>query len=162
MDTGVFDDNRYFDVFVEYAKADVEDILIQITVANRGPETRAFVCYRLCGFATLGHGEGDAQARAMFQSQRARNSVSHLERRTAAGLHCDGSPDLLFTENETNAQKLFSTNGTLFLQERWHQRLRRVGDQRGGESRAQGDQGLSPLPTNNCSQRDRSGAPSPD
>ena len=38
MDTGVFDDNRYFDVFVEYAKADVEDILIRITVANRGPE----------------------------------------------------------------------------------------------------------------------------
>src|SRR5216117_1390550 len=38
VDTGVFDDNRYFDVFVEYAKADVEDILIRITAANRGPE----------------------------------------------------------------------------------------------------------------------------
>ena len=38
LDTGVFDDNRYFDVFVEYAKADTEDILIKITVANRGPE----------------------------------------------------------------------------------------------------------------------------
>src|SRR6184192_4065220 len=38
MDTGVFEDNRYFDVFVEYAKADVEDMLIKITVSNRGPE----------------------------------------------------------------------------------------------------------------------------
>src|SRR3974377_1016955 len=38
LDTGVFDGNRYFDVFVEYAKADVEDVLIQITVVNRGPE----------------------------------------------------------------------------------------------------------------------------
>ena len=38
IDTGVFDDNRYFDVFVEYAKASAEDILIQITVCNRGPE----------------------------------------------------------------------------------------------------------------------------
>ena len=38
LDTGVFNDNRYFDVFVEYAKADAEDILIKITVANRGPE----------------------------------------------------------------------------------------------------------------------------
>ena len=38
LDTGVFDDNRYFDVFVEYVKADTEDILIKITVANRGPE----------------------------------------------------------------------------------------------------------------------------
>src|SRR5246127_1427004 len=41
LDTGVFDEGRYFDVFVEYAKADVEDILIRITVANRGPETSA-------------------------------------------------------------------------------------------------------------------------
>ena len=39
MDTGVFDEDRYFDVFVEYAKADVEDILIRIKVVNRGPET---------------------------------------------------------------------------------------------------------------------------
>jgi hypothetical protein len=38
LDTGAFDDNRYFDVFVEYAKGDVEDILIEITVFNRGPE----------------------------------------------------------------------------------------------------------------------------
>src|SRR5246500_2123422 len=38
MDTGVFNDDRYFDVFVEYAKADVEDILIRITIANRGPD----------------------------------------------------------------------------------------------------------------------------
>src|SRR5512141_2478015 len=38
LDTGIFDDDRYFDVFVEYAKADAEDVLIQISVANRGPE----------------------------------------------------------------------------------------------------------------------------
>ncbi|MEO7539818.1 MAG: glucosidase, partial [Pyrinomonadaceae bacterium] len=38
MDTGIFDDNRYFDVFVEYAKADIDDVFIKITVANRGPE----------------------------------------------------------------------------------------------------------------------------
>src|SRR5579862_1149602 len=38
LDTGIFNDNRYFDVFVEYAKADIEDVLIRITVANRGPE----------------------------------------------------------------------------------------------------------------------------
>src|ERR1051325_5246426 len=39
IDTGIFDDNRYFDVFIEYAKATVEDILIRITVENRGPES---------------------------------------------------------------------------------------------------------------------------
>ena len=41
MDTGVFDDDRYFDVFVEYAKVDSEDLLARITVVNRGPEPRA-------------------------------------------------------------------------------------------------------------------------
>ena len=38
LDTGVFDDDRYFDVFVEYAKADPEDLLIKFSVSNRGPE----------------------------------------------------------------------------------------------------------------------------
>ena len=37
IDTGIFDDDRYFDVFVEYAKADVDDVLIRVTVVNRGP-----------------------------------------------------------------------------------------------------------------------------
>ena len=39
LDTGVFDEDRYFDIFVEYAKGDVEDILMKISVSNRGPET---------------------------------------------------------------------------------------------------------------------------
>src|SRR5213596_2873631 len=55
LSTGVFDENRYFDVFVEYAKADVEDILIRITVANRGPELRHWICSRPSGFETPGH-----------------------------------------------------------------------------------------------------------
>ncbi len=45
IDTGVFDQNRYFDVFVEYAKDSPEDILIQITVANRGPDAAVAACF---------------------------------------------------------------------------------------------------------------------
>ena len=64
LDTGVFNDNRYFDVFVEYAKADTEDILIKITVANRGPEAANCACCRRCGSATPGHGEGASGGRS--------------------------------------------------------------------------------------------------
>ena len=57
LDTGVFAGNRYFDVFVEYAKATPEDILIEITIANRGPEESASsICCRPSGFATPGPG----------------------------------------------------------------------------------------------------------
>ena len=44
LDTGIFDENRYFDVFVEYAKADAEDVLIKITVANRGAGSGSPAC----------------------------------------------------------------------------------------------------------------------
>ena len=55
LDTGVFDQDRYFDVFVEYAKDGPDDILVQITAVNRGPEQAELHCCRLCGSATTGH-----------------------------------------------------------------------------------------------------------
>ena len=54
LDTGVFDEDRYFDVFVEYAKAAPDDILIRIRVDNRGPSRRRCTCCRRCGSATRG------------------------------------------------------------------------------------------------------------
>ena len=63
LDTGVFNGDRYFDVFVEYAKQTPEDILIQISVCNRGPEPATFTCCRLYGFATSGHGGLTRQSR---------------------------------------------------------------------------------------------------
>ena len=56
LDTGIFDDDRYFDVFVEYAKKTPEDILIQINVCNRGPEPQRYTSCRRYGSATHGHG----------------------------------------------------------------------------------------------------------
>ncbi len=56
LDTGIFDDDRYFDVFVEYAKAAPDDILMRVTVHNRGPEEATIHCCRNCGFATPGRG----------------------------------------------------------------------------------------------------------
>jgi hypothetical protein len=54
LDTGVFAEDRYFDVFVEYAKAGPEDILIKISAINRGPETSSFTCYLHCGSEMTG------------------------------------------------------------------------------------------------------------
>jgi hypothetical protein len=56
LDTGVFNDNRYFDVFVEYAKAEPEDILMRVTIYNRGPAAATIICYRNCGSVTRGRG----------------------------------------------------------------------------------------------------------
>ena len=108
LDAGVFDDDRYFDVFVEYAKADPEDILVQITVCNRGPEAASLHVLPTLWFRNTwswdtmaGHPEvrpaaGDATA--------IRASHPELGERV---LSCDGAPALLFTENETNSERLF-------------------------------------------------------
>ena len=56
LDTGIFNDDRYFDVFVEYAKEGPEDILIRMTVHNRGPEAARLRLCRRCGSATPGRG----------------------------------------------------------------------------------------------------------
>ena len=56
LDTGIFDENRYFDITTEYAKNSSEDILVRISVANRGPRKQAFICYPPCGFETPGAG----------------------------------------------------------------------------------------------------------
>ena len=78
MDTGIFDEDRYFDVFVEYAKAAVEDILIRITVANRGPERRNFTCCRRCGSAIRGLGANE-HAGLHLTGERFRRSTIELE-----------------------------------------------------------------------------------
>ncbi|WP_281258916.1 hypothetical protein [Stenomitos frigidus] len=110
LDTGVLDENRYFDVFVEYAKRSAEDMLIQITVINRGSEAKT-----LHLLPTL-----------WFRNTWSWNS--ELEKPTLQALHSDddgtlieafhptlgkrwfyaqGNADVLFTENETNHERLF-------------------------------------------------------
>ena len=56
LDTGIFDSDRYFDVFIEYAKADTEDHLHQVEVFNRGPTMRDSTSCRSCGSGIRGHG----------------------------------------------------------------------------------------------------------
>ncbi len=109
LDTGVFDDDRYFDVFVEYAKADTEDILIKITVANRGPESANLRLLPTVWFRNTWSWGGRDRRPELHQARPAPNPVIELNHDQPGNrwLHCEGSPELLFTENETNARRLF-------------------------------------------------------
>ena len=98
---GVFDDDRYFDVFVEYAKAGPEDILIRITVHNRGPEAaQTAPAARRSGSATPGRGATRRAKPAAARGAR-RRSWPRTPSSASYTLSCDGAPELLFTENET-------------------------------------------------------------
>ncbi len=109
LDTGVFNDNRYFDVFVEYAKADIEDILIKITVANRGPEAANLRLLPTVWFRNIWSWGGSDPRPELHQARPIPNPVVELNHTQCGNrwLHCEGSPELLFTENETNAHRLF-------------------------------------------------------
>ena len=110
LDTGIFNDDRYFDVFVEYAKEAPEDILVKITVWNRGPEAASLHILPTLWFRnTWSWSEGAArpllkQVDAVPGARVVAASHSDLGDRF---LYCEGSPSLLFTENETNNARLF-------------------------------------------------------
>ncbi len=117
IDTGIFDDNRYFDVFIEYAKADVEDILIKITVANRGNEPAEINVIPTIWFRNTWTWNGQSAECGMRSAD---PGVIELECAEYGKrlLYCDGSPELLFTENETNNERLFgSQNRTPFVKD---------------------------------------------
>ncbi|PYS77069.1 MAG: glucosidase, partial [Acidobacteria bacterium] len=123
LDTGVFDDDRYFDVFVEYAKADVEDILVLIRLANRGPEEFTIHLLPHLWFRNtwtwdgktarpqLRRGEGLKAKGGGKNSSPASAAVVEAVHDTYGDryLYCEGEPELLFTENDTNTQRLYGT-----------------------------------------------------
>jgi hypothetical protein len=117
LDTGIFDEDRYFDVFVEYAKASPEDILIRITVHNRGPEAASLQVLPTLWFRNTWSWPGggakpvlDAAGSAGAKMIRARHADPLFrESLPDMALRCGGDPEFLFTENESNNQRLFGT-----------------------------------------------------
>src|SRR5262245_36096649 len=107
LDTGIFDDNRYFDVFVEYAKAGPEDILIRLSVTNRGPETASLHLVPTLWFRNTWSWKADAP-RPVLRALDGPAGLSAVAATDVAGgeyrLLCEGGAALLFTENETNAE----------------------------------------------------------
>jgi hypothetical protein len=112
FDTGVFSEDRYFDVFVKYAKVTSEDILIRVTAYNRGPEPAALHLLPTVWFRnTWSWGRDNGRPRVSQSEDLPGMAVLQLEhsRYGKRWLLCEGSPELLFTENETNFQRLFGT-----------------------------------------------------
>ncbi|MFN8475744.1 MAG: glucosidase [Anaerolineae bacterium] len=116
LDTGVFADDRYFDVFVEYAKADTEDILIRITAANRGPDPVELHLLPTLWFRNTWSWDANSPRPSLHRVEGAMDGghghmpTAVLAEHQVLGryvLACDGAPNLLFTENETNVERLF-------------------------------------------------------
>ena len=117
LDTGIFDDDRYFDVFVEYAKAAPEHILIQITVANRGPYPATLHALPTLWFRNTWSWGGDAIRPLLSEAQPNAIGAFHPELGERF-LSCEGASELLFTENETNNERLFGApNRTPFVKD---------------------------------------------
>jgi hypothetical protein len=145
LDTGVFAEDRYFDVFIEYAKADVEDILIKITAANRGPEPAMLHLLPSLWFRNTWSWGKDLRRPSVRRSTSVPNSECaelqhwHYGKRW---LLCAGQPELLFTENETNYARLFSGRNRLpYVKDAFHEFLIRgnksaVNPQRAGTKMA--------------------------
>src|ERR1700726_1239664 len=121
MDTGVFEENRYFDVFMEYAKAAPEDILIKITAWNRGPEEAQLDLLPTFWFRNIwSFGEKHGHPNLSRQPDFMGAAVVGAEesRYGKRWLLVEGAPEMLFTENETNFQRVFgSPNATPYVKD---------------------------------------------
>ncbi len=110
LDTGAFDDNRYFDVFVEYAKQSPDDILIQITVHNRGPESAEIHLLPTLWFRNQWswHVPIDRPSLEQVSGPAGQSIVKAFDAKLGERyLYCAGNAPLLFTENETNTERIF-------------------------------------------------------
>jgi hypothetical protein len=106
LDTGIFDDDRYFDVFVEYAKSDPEDLLVKVGIHNRGPEAAQIHVLPTLWFRNVWSWGDDNPKGLLRQSGRTSISSTHPLLGDLT-LQCEGAEELLFTENETNARRLW-------------------------------------------------------
>jgi len=115
LDTGVFDENRYFDVFVEYAKDSAEDILVQISVSNRAPEEKTLHLLPSLWFRNTWSWQ-DGRAKPSLKKLKVDNNLSVIEASHKIlgerWLYCEEPTELLFTENETNKERLFGGSNT--------------------------------------------------
>jgi len=119
LDTGIFGDDRYFDVFLEYAKEGPEDVLIRVSVHNRGPESARLHLLPTLWFRNT-WSWGDEEEKPVLREAGGAIVASHPVLGDYT-LSCDGKPELLFTENETNAERLWGQqNPTPYVKDAFH------------------------------------------
>src|SRR5262244_3220963 len=111
LDTGIFDEDRYFDIFVEYAKVEPEDILIQITVCNRGPEPADIHVLPTLWFRNTwswGSKSEKPELNILAAGTEVRAIAARHRLLGERFLYCEGLNDTVSTENETNTQRTFN------------------------------------------------------
>jgi mannosylglycerate hydrolase MGH1-like protein len=123
-DTGVFAEQRYFDVAVEYAKGSPDDVLIRITVTNRGPEAAPLHLLPTLWFRNTWSWDVNAKRPRLARDAASAEVAVTAEHPDMVGryrLACEGAPALLFTENDTNAERLFGTaNASPYVKDAFH------------------------------------------
>jgi hypothetical protein len=123
LDTGIFDEDRYFDVFVEYAKAAPDDILMRVTVHNRGPESASLHLLPQLWFRNTWAWRPDSPKPQL----RAGKNNSVIADHPALGQYhwfCDGAAELHFCDNETNGRRLYGLkDATGYFKDAFHEFL---------------------------------------
>ena len=115
MDTGIFDGERYFDVFIEYAKNSAEDILIQIRVVNRGDEEKTLHLLPTLWFRNTWSWDATSK-KPYLKVVKSDDDISLIEANHPTlgnrWLYCESPHELLFTENDTNNERLFGVSNS--------------------------------------------------
>jgi hypothetical protein len=120
LDTGIFDEDRYFDVFVEYAKGEPEDTLIRISVFNRGLEAAQIHVLPTLWFRNTWSWGYDEAKPVLAQVDGGKIHASHAKLGDYT-LQCENATELLFTENESNAYRLWGQpNPTPYVKDAFH------------------------------------------
>lgn len=125
VDTGVFDESRYFDIFIEYAKAGPEDVCIRLRVINRGPDAAPLHVLPALWFRNVwSWGDADEQRPSMHLAPAGNAIIADSAVLPEYHLYADGASSWLFTENETNAELLYGAkNPAAFCKDGFHEYL---------------------------------------
>ena len=123
IDTGIFDQDRYFDILVEYAKHDVDDILVRVTMINRGPDKAPLHLLPTLWFRNI-WSWGYGVARPEMERFDAHTILAREQSLGEFKLWLEDAPPLLFTENLTNTERLFNyDNGQQYTKDAFHRYL---------------------------------------
>jgi hypothetical protein len=121
LDTGIFSENRYFDIFVEYAQVEPGDILMKVTAYNRGPSAMLHLIPQLVLRNTWSWEPGSAKP-ALRDAGEGTIAIDPSDF-CATRLYFDGQPEVLYTENESNALRLWNLGAEGHFKDGFHERI---------------------------------------
>ncbi len=122
LDTGIFEEDRYWDVVIEYAKAGPEDLLMKVTVHNRGPERATVHVIPQFFFRNTWAWKPGSPKPKLFVGKDSSIIAEHNEL-GCYRIECHGNPELLFSENETNTRRLYGSRDIGYFKDAFHERV---------------------------------------